>query len=74
MLKVLILKNLSRYRSENNFVRPSKFLDWTLKLIVKTFDVLAISLNVLLKNFDSLTKLFSDLTKFLDFSANVSVN
>jgi len=40
---------------------------------VKTFDILAISLNILHNYFDSLTKLFSDpyLTKFLDTSAKL---
>jgi len=67
-------KNLVRYKSENNFV-GSKFLGRTLKLIVtlleffcKFFDILAVSLSVLLKNFDDLTKLLSDLylAKLLD--------
>ena len=57
---------------ENNFVRLLKFLDGTLKLIarvLKSFDILAISLSVLLKNFDGLTKLFLlsvCIYKFLD--------
>jgi len=67
-----VSKSLARYRSDNNFVKSSKFLSKTLKLtarmskdLQKNSNNVTISLSVLPKNFDP-TKLFSDLylTKF----------
>jgi len=62
------LKNLARYRSENNFVELSKYVRRS-STATKNFDFL-ISLSVLRNYLHSLTKLFSDpyLAKFLDYS------
>jgi len=40
--------------------------------IIKSFDILAIDLRILHNYFNSLIKLFSDLAKFLNISANRS--
>jgi len=69
---LLKYKYLAGYRFKNYFIRPSKFLDKTFKLIVrmsKFFTILTISLSPIY--FNGLTKLFSDLylAKFLNTSA-----
>jgi len=62
---------LNRYRPENNFIGPSKYLcrKSMMTNAAKSFDSLAISLNDLHNYFDSSPKLFSGPAKFLDTSA-----
>ena len=63
-----VSKNSGSYRSENNFIGSSKYIEDSSMMsnAAKCFDILATNLSILYNYFDSLTELFSDLclTKF----------